>query len=526
MTVYSDKIIGSGLSSGGVRSVASAYVSATTNTTVTICWWGGMQSILIDGYAYTSSTTFNGKTISNSGSTSYSGDWISPYATGNQYTTITRTHSSQTATCTSSVTISGGTGTCSESVSIPAKPSYTLTYNANGGSNAPSSQTIWYNETATVSSSKPTRTNYNFLGWSTSKTATSATYTAGATIAASAITKSITLYAVWQLAYKKPTVSFVSATRVASASSAISDLDSTYVLAKFTWTCDSSKTATLTPSSTNKCTIGTGTGATTATTYTAASGTTSGTVYVRTTVPLTSNTAIKLTINDTKTTVSTSGATPTASYPIDICHSGTGDSVALLGVAPSATGTIKFGQYSLTNAPSGSVISRPFDVLSCRGHGVRYTENFTLSTSGESSTTTFVTRVTPDSGATTGLVNYPYSGSQFALGIKDNGSVYPKLNGIYLVTYGLSCNAVGAGSWIEAVVRLSATSSSTPTYYPTTTEITVPFTTANLGQFSQVVYARNTDISTPQCFTFCALNGTSKAGKITFIKPAIIYLGY
>ncbi len=70
----------------------------------------------------------------------------------------------------------------------------TVSYNANGGSGAPSSQTKYFNETLTLSSTRPTRSGYTFLGWSTSSTATSATYSAGGSFTTNANT---TLYAVW-----------------------------------------------------------------------------------------------------------------------------------------------------------------------------------------------------------------------------------------------------------------------------------------------------------------------------------------
>jgi uncharacterized repeat protein (TIGR02543 family) len=83
-------------------------------------------------------------------------------------------------------------------------------YNANGGSGAPSSQTKWYDETLTLSSTTPTRTNYEFLGWATSSSATSATYKAGASYTSNS---AVTLYAVWKLKYIGPTISNVTAIR-------------------------------------------------------------------------------------------------------------------------------------------------------------------------------------------------------------------------------------------------------------------------------------------------------------------------
>ena len=76
---------------------------------------------------------------------------------------------------------------------------YTITYNANGGSGAPASQSYTYdaNGTINLSSTKPTRTGYTFLGWSLSPTATSPSYTAGQAWKRSNASN-YTLYAVWK----------------------------------------------------------------------------------------------------------------------------------------------------------------------------------------------------------------------------------------------------------------------------------------------------------------------------------------
>lgn len=72
---------------------------------------------------------------------------------------------------------------------------YTIKYNANGGSGAPATQTKNEGVSITLSSTVPTRDGYRFLGWSRSSTATTATYQPGATYSDNA---SITLYAVWR----------------------------------------------------------------------------------------------------------------------------------------------------------------------------------------------------------------------------------------------------------------------------------------------------------------------------------------
>jgi uncharacterized repeat protein (TIGR02543 family) len=87
-----------------------------------------------------------------------------------------------------------GTRSASGSLSIGPKTSYKVTYNANGGSGAPSSQTKWYGTALTLSKTKPTRTGHSFEGWATSASGSVAydpgdSYTGNATI---------TLYAVWK----------------------------------------------------------------------------------------------------------------------------------------------------------------------------------------------------------------------------------------------------------------------------------------------------------------------------------------
>lgn len=71
---------------------------------------------------------------------------------------------------------------------------YTVSFNANGGSNAPESQTKTYGEDLVLTKSVPTRTNYTFLGWGTASNDTTVDYKAGATYTDN---KAITLYAIW-----------------------------------------------------------------------------------------------------------------------------------------------------------------------------------------------------------------------------------------------------------------------------------------------------------------------------------------
>ena len=72
----------------------------------------------------------------------------------------------------------------------------TLSYNANGGVNAPASQEGWSvgNVTLTVTNSTPTRTGFEFVKWNTKSDGTGTNYNSGASIT---ISSNTTLYAVW-----------------------------------------------------------------------------------------------------------------------------------------------------------------------------------------------------------------------------------------------------------------------------------------------------------------------------------------
>jgi uncharacterized repeat protein (TIGR02543 family) len=112
------------------------------------------------------------------------------------YTTITATASkSGTATVSSTATrYLKCTDALGNATSI-SKAFYSITYNANGGSGAPSTQYKMNGVTKTLSSTVPTKSGYTFKGWSTSSSATSATYSAGGSYT---LNSSKTLYAVWE----------------------------------------------------------------------------------------------------------------------------------------------------------------------------------------------------------------------------------------------------------------------------------------------------------------------------------------
>lgn len=75
------------------------------------------------------------------------------------------------------------------------KQKYTITYDANGGTNAPARQTKEEGKDITLSKDIPSRAGYIFKGWATTKTSTKVEYESGSKYTED---KNIILYAVWE----------------------------------------------------------------------------------------------------------------------------------------------------------------------------------------------------------------------------------------------------------------------------------------------------------------------------------------
>lgn len=88
--------------------------------------------------------------------------------------------------------ITGNKNGCHATITVSAP--YTISYNANGGSGAPVSQSVFATYSYEISTTVPTRSNYNFLGWATSSSATEAEYLPGESVV---ISGNLQLYAVW-----------------------------------------------------------------------------------------------------------------------------------------------------------------------------------------------------------------------------------------------------------------------------------------------------------------------------------------
>ena len=206
---------------------------------------------------------------------------------------------------------------------------YTVSYNANGGSGAPGNQTKTYGQTLTLSSTKPTRTNYNFKGWGTSASATTVSYASGASYTANA---AITLYAVWELAYTKPRITNLSIVRVTS-SDVLSDSGTTARVA-FSWACD--KTVSSITIQWKLVTASTYGNSKTVT----ASGT-SGTVHqLISTFSTESSYDIRITVTDSGGSSYVAGILPSMKFVLDFLAGGNG---AAVGKAAEQSGIFDIG---------------------------------------------------------------------------------------------------------------------------------------------------------------------------------------
>ena len=110
---------------------------------------------------------------------------------------------SKSSTATSPTYYNGQTYTFTSSTTLYAvwkANTYSVKYNANGGSGSMSNSSHTYDVSKSLSSNAFTRTGYTFLGWSKYSTATSPTYTNGQSVKnlTSVSDAIINLYAVWQ----------------------------------------------------------------------------------------------------------------------------------------------------------------------------------------------------------------------------------------------------------------------------------------------------------------------------------------
>lgn len=127
-----------------------------------------------------------------SGAKTYTVSSVKPIRSGYTFLGWSMTQNAATASFTAGQTLRVSDNTILYAV-WQKNPAYTLSYDANGGSGAPTAQTG--SNSYTIPSVRPSRSGYTFLGWSKNRYATAADYSPGGTIS---LLQDTTLYAVWQ----------------------------------------------------------------------------------------------------------------------------------------------------------------------------------------------------------------------------------------------------------------------------------------------------------------------------------------
>lgn len=214
--------------------------TATTDTSVTIrcrSWCqmgeGHDSSSNIQGRAYITDTYSSW--VAGDGTYLNAGDESN--FLGDITKTIQKTEQAQTITCSGQVwgsTWDAYSPWVNANVTVPALQSWNVTYNANGGSGAPSAQKKYYGKALKLSSATPTRSGYTFQGWATSSGG-SVAYKAGASYTGDA---ALSLYAVWRANAAAPTISKFVAYR-SSADGTRDDSSTSHVTFNLSWTMDS-----------------------------------------------------------------------------------------------------------------------------------------------------------------------------------------------------------------------------------------------------------------------------------------------
>lgn len=254
--------------------------------------------------------------------------------------------------------VTGGFGNGSSSatatVSLPAKPSWKVTYSANGGSGAPSSQTKWAGDTLTLSKTVPTRANHEFLGWATSASGAAAYQPGGSYVADAALA----LYAVWRQTYSPPAAT-LAAMRVESSSATEESPMGGYVMASLAWSVDASANASNAAKSVT-CRHRAAGGSWASVTPSGATTGKSGTAVAAFPAATTSPHEVEFTVTDALGGSATRSATVgSTAIPLDVANQGRG--VGVLAAAPSEG--LRLGGLTLTGVASSSVASRPFSGL-------------------------------------------------------------------------------------------------------------------------------------------------------------------
>ena len=171
----------SGSASGTITKATSVYLNFTTNSySITYNNNGGSGSVSSQSFKHGKSVTISaGTALSKTGHT-FNGWNTNAAGTGTNYTV-------------------GTAYTPNQNLTLYAKwkaNTYTINYDANGGTGAPSSQTKTYGVNLILQEGTPTRTGYLFKYWTTEKNGGGTGYYPKGTYS---IDSGVTLYAQWEI---------------------------------------------------------------------------------------------------------------------------------------------------------------------------------------------------------------------------------------------------------------------------------------------------------------------------------------
>ena len=182
---YKDAIIkvdGADLSNGGTKTVTGnmSVVSSASKITYTVSYNnnGGSGTIANQTKVYGETLALTSAKTSKEGHTFKNWNTASN-GSGTSY------NSGQSYTGNAALTL----------YAIYTPNTYTVSYNANGGQNAPGNQTKTYGVSLTLSGAKPTRSGYTFVNWNTASNGSGTSYNSGQSYTGN---EPLTLYAQWK----------------------------------------------------------------------------------------------------------------------------------------------------------------------------------------------------------------------------------------------------------------------------------------------------------------------------------------
>ena len=261
------------------------------------------------------------------------------------------------AWCSVSASISGATGgspSTGYNVSVGQGWWHTVSYDANGGAGAPSSQIKYWGATIALSATKPTRTDYIFTGWLASYDGKTVLQP-GNTYTHDQCGGTVKLTAQWLIEHKPPTVTLGQPYRVASEADTEPSPLGEYVRVPVTWSCDQTGYSSAVLSGLAATVTADGSTEVTGIAYSGTDAGETGTRYVIFPLGAGSYAEVKVTVTEAATgdpsLPATEYSTEAAAYvgkarvPLDVAHGG--GSVGILTVA-GEDDSISLGGLTLT----------------------------------------------------------------------------------------------------------------------------------------------------------------------------------